>query len=87
MSPLNSLKELQDLIQEKYGIDPATLDPNASMRGTAGIDSLALVEFLFAIEDKYGISLPEEYSNLDTLAELAAVVDRLRAEQAQKQAA
>jgi acyl carrier protein len=87
MSPLNSLKELQDLIHEKYGIDPATLDPNASMRGTAGIDSLALVEFLFAIEDKYGISLPEEYSNLDTLAELAAVVDRLRAEQAQKQAA
>ena len=87
MSPLNSLKELQDLIQEKYGIDPATLDPNASMRGTAGIDSLALVEFLFAIEDKYGISLPEEYSNLDTLAELATVVDRLRAEQAQKQAA
>jgi len=87
MSPLNSLKELQDLIQEKYGIDPATLDPNASMRGTAGIDSLALVEFLFAIEDKYGISLPEEYSNLDTLTDLAAVVDRLRAEQAQKQAA
>lgn len=87
MSPLNSLQELQDLIHEKYGIDPATLDPNASMRGTAGIDSLALVEFLFAIEDKYGISLPEEYSNLDTLAELAAVVDRLRAEQAQKQAA
>ena len=57
------------------------------MRGTAGIDSLALVEFLFAIEDKYGISLPEEYSNLDTLAELATVVDRLCAEQAQKQAA
>jgi acyl carrier protein len=77
-SPMSSLKELQDLIHEKYGIDSATLDPHASIRGT-GIDSLALVEFLFAIEDRYQISLPDEYSNIDTLAELAEVVDRLRA--------
>jgi acyl carrier protein len=74
---MSSLKELQDLIQEKYGIDPATLDPNASMRG-AGIDSLALVEFLFEVEDRFGLSVPDQYSNIDTLAELAAVVDELR---------
>ncbi len=75
---MSSLKELQDLILEKYGIDPATLDPNASMRG-AGIDSLALVEFLFEVEDRFAISLPDEYSNIDTLADLARVVDELRA--------
>ena len=77
---MSSLKELQDLIQEKYGIDPATLDPNASMR-EAGIDSLALVEYLFAVEDRFGISVPEQESNIDTLAELARVVDELRAKQ------
>jgi len=75
---MSSLKELQDLIQQKYGIDPATLDPNASMRG-AGIDSLALVEFLFEVEDRFTVSLPDEYSNIDTLADLARVVDELRA--------
>lgn len=78
---MSSLKELQDLIQQKYGIDPATLDPNASIR-SAGLDSLALVEFLFEVEDKFGLSLPEEYSNIDTLAELAKVVDDVRAAQA-----
>lgn len=78
---MSSLKELQDLIQQKYGIDPATLDPNASIRG-AGLDSLALVEFLFEVEDKFALSLPEEYSNIDTLADLAKVVDDLRAAQA-----
>ena len=78
---MSSLKELQDLIHEKYGIDPATLDPQASMRN-AGIDSLALVEFLFEVEDRFGISVPDEYSNIDTLAELAAVVDSVRAKQA-----
>ena len=77
---MSSLKELQDLIQEKYGLDPATLDPNASMRNS-GIDSLALVEFLFAVEDKYGISVPDEHSGIDTLAELAVVVDKVRAAQ------
>ena len=78
MREMSSLKELQDLIQEKYGIDPATLDPDASMRG-AGIDSLALVEFLFEVEDRFTISVPDQYSNIDTLAELAAVVDQMRA--------
>jgi acyl carrier protein len=78
---MSSLKELQDLIQEKYGLDPSALDPHASMRGS-GIDSLALVEFLFDVEDKYGISLPDPDESLSSLADLAAVVDRLRAAQA-----
>ncbi len=78
---MSSLPELQALIQEKYGLDPSQLDPNASMT-QSGIDSLALVEFLFAVEDHYGIKLPEEDSSVDTLAALALVVDRIRAAQA-----
>jgi acyl carrier protein len=77
---MSSLKELQDLIQEKYGIEPSALDPRASIRG-AGLDSLALVEFLFAVEDRFGISLPDQQTELDTLADLAALVDGLRATQ------
>jgi len=75
---MSSLKELQDLIQEKYGLAPDALQPNASMRAS-GIDSLALVEFIFEIEDKFGIAIPDNNPNLDTLAELAELVDRLRA--------
>lgn len=80
---MSSLQGLQALIQEKYGLDPSQLDPNASMR-SSGVDSLGLVEFLFAVEDHYGISLPDDYSNIDTLADLAALVDqRLAARDAQ----
>ncbi len=75
---MSSLKELQDLIQQKYGLAPEALAPDASMRAS-GVDSLALVEFIFEVEDKYGISIPDTNSNLDTLAELAELVDRLRA--------
>lgn len=77
---MSSLKELQDLIHEKFGIDPATLDPNASMR-EKGLDSLALVEFIFAVEDRFGITISDEESDVDTLAELATRVDKVRAAQ------
>jgi acyl carrier protein len=83
---MSSLAELQALIQEKYGIDTAMLDPNASMRA-AGVDSLALVEFLFEVEDRLGLKLPEADPSMDTLAQLAELVDSARAAAAQKQAA
>ncbi|MDQ2778932.1 MAG: acyl carrier protein [Pseudomonadota bacterium] len=75
---MSSLAEIQELIHKKYGLDPATLDPNASLR-EHGVDSLTLVEVLFAVEDHYGISVPEKYSNVDTIGELAAAVDEIRA--------
>lgn len=76
---MSSLEELQQLIHKKYGIEPAALDPEASML-EHGIDSLALVEFLFDVEEKFKISL-EGRANVDTLAALARVVDELRAAQ------
>ena len=75
---MSSLAEIQDLVHRKYGIEPSALDPNASLR-EHGIDSLTLVEFLFEIEDHYGISVPIASSEVDTLAGLAAAVDELRA--------
>lgn len=73
---MSSLPALQELIHSKFGIDPATLEPSASMR-EKGFDSLALVEFVFAVEDQFGISVPDDNTSIDTLAEFAALVDRL----------
>lgn len=73
---MSALPALQQLIHDKFGMDPASFDPQASMR-EKGFDSLALVEFLFAVEDQFGISIPDEYSGIDTLAQLSDVVDQL----------
>ncbi|CAN7156539.1 phosphopantetheine-binding protein [Variovorax sp. LjRoot290] len=79
---MSSLKVLQDLIHEKYGIEAAALDPHASMRDK-GFDSLTLVEFVFAIEDHFSISITDDDANsVDTLAGLAAMVDKVRMAQA-----
>ena len=76
---MSSLPELQKLIQDKYGIDHATLDPNESMRDK-GLDSLTLVEFLFTVEEHFKIDMPDTDTSIDTLAGLAAVVDKVLAE-------
>jgi acyl carrier protein len=78
---MSSLPALQALIQDKYGLDATQLDPHAVML-ESGIDSLALVEFLFEVEDRFSISLPEDHSRIRSLADLAGVVDQLKAAQA-----
>jgi acyl carrier protein len=74
----STLKELQDLIQEKYGLDVNQVDAHASLRAS-GVDSLALVEFIFDVEDRMGVTVPDNNPNMDTLAELAEAIDRVRA--------
>jgi len=78
---VSSLGDLQNIIREKYNIEPAALDPHLSMR-EQGLDSLALAEFLFEVEDRLNLTLPDEHQQIDTLAGLAALIDRVRAEQA-----
>jgi acyl carrier protein len=74
----STLKELQDLMQEKYGLDASQVDPSTSLRAS-GVDSLALVEFIFDVEDRMGVTVPDDNPNMDTLAELADAIDRVRA--------
>jgi acyl carrier protein len=77
---MGSLTDLQNIIRDKYNIEPEALDPHAPMR-EQGLDSLAVAEFLFEVEDRLGLTLPDEHMQLDTLAGLAELIDQLRAKQ------
>ena len=79
---MSSLEQIQQLVQEKFGVDPAALQPNMSMR-ESGLDSLALVEILFAVEDHFKIDIPDPgQGGIDSLEKLAEVVDQLLAKKA-----
>jgi acyl carrier protein len=73
----SSMNELLGLIQKAYDIDPSTIDPNQPL-SEFGLDSLALAELMFNIEDHFGIDYPESRANVQTLAELVQVVDEVR---------
>lgn len=71
---LNTLAALQDLIKEKYGLASDVLDPDKPMT-ELGLDSLAIAEFLFEVEDHFAIRLTDDDPDVDTLRKLAVLVD------------
>lgn len=74
----STLNDLLELIQQKFDIDPATIDPDKPLEDY-GLDSLSKAELMFAIEDRFGIDYPEQYTAVATLSALADVVTQLRA--------
>ncbi len=74
----DTLEQLRELIKEKFDIDPNTIDPGASVLDS-GLDSLALTELMFTVEEKFGIELLENARDVKTLAGLASLIDQLRA--------
>ena len=77
---MTTLETLQALLAQQYKLDPGAIVPEATLE-TLGVDSLGLLELLFEIEDRFGIKVPTERPALQTIAEVAAYVDRLVAEQ------
>jgi len=73
----DTLTELMELIRKTFDIDPATIDPHKPLQDY-GLDSLSKAELLFAIEDRFQITYPEEYTTVATLSALVDVVARLR---------
>lgn len=53
-------KELKDLIVDKLEVKETDVVPNAAFRDDLGADSLIVVELVMAMEDKFGITIPDE---------------------------
>ena len=73
---MSSYPFLAEVLTEKYDIDAQAISHDATMT-ELGLDSLALIELLFDLEDKFGIEFPEERVTFTTLGEAAAVIDEL----------
>lgn len=72
---MDTLARIKELAAKQFGGEPAAIDENAPV-DQLGIDSLGFLEFLFELEDKFGISIPQEsVAQVKTLAELATAID------------
>lgn len=78
---MSTLEELKTLIQKSYGIDPVTLKADAPL-AEYGLDSLALAELLFSVEDHFDLELSDTPATVSTLAGLAALIDAMKAAKA-----
>jgi acyl carrier protein len=74
---MDTLKQLTQLIHEKFDIELSTLQPDLPL-SEYGLDSLSLAELLFTLEEDFDIQFPDRPENIDTLTGLAALIDALR---------
>ena len=71
---------LRQILAEKFEVAPELIDPTARV-DQLGIDSLAVIEVIFQVEDEFKISIQNDPGELQTLADLVSCVDRLAEEQ------
>lgn len=70
-----------DIVANQRRVDPSTLSLDMKLEDT-GIESIDLVEIIFAIEDEFDIDVPQDRDamKLETLQDVVDGVQRLIAE-------
>ena len=77
MNP-STFDAISTVLVGQFKVDAAAVGPQAAL-DQLGLDSLALMEFVFAVEDRFDVRIPED--RLDprqagvTLAQLALLID------------
>jgi acyl carrier protein len=67
---MDTLARIKDMAAREFSIDPNGLDPNAPL-DTLGVDSLSFIEFMFKIEEEFGVNVSDEdLKSIKTLADL-----------------
>lgn len=79
-----TLEFLREIIARDFEVDPQLLHGDARLEDFA-IDSLGLIEIMFAVEDQFNITVPPEPPDartpINTLNDLVRYLDRLVSEQ------
>jgi acyl carrier protein len=67
---MDTLARIRALAAKELAIDAGGLDPGAPL-DTLGIDSLGFLEFMFKVEEEFGVSVSDEkLKSIKTLADL-----------------
>ncbi len=73
-------QRIRELIAEQLGIDDLdTIEKNTSLMNDLDADSLDAVEIIMAIEDEFGVEIPdEEAENFKTIGDIVEYVETHR---------
>jgi acyl carrier protein len=56
----NIEQKVKEIIADRLGVDPEEVTPEASFVEDLGADSLDTVELVMALEEEFGIEIPDE---------------------------
>ena len=67
---MDTLSRIKDMAAREFSIEPASIDPAAPL-DSLGIDSLSFIEFMFKVEEEFGVNVSDEdLKAIKTLADL-----------------
>ena len=77
---MTTLERIQSMLAEKFELKPDQLQPESQLDGL-GLDSLAIIDFMFNVEDEFRIKMPDERVEIKTVQDIVTLVDALASKQ------
>lgn len=78
---MSVLEQLSTMLERDFGIAKTSLDPSATLE-SLDIDSLRLIEIVFAVEERFKVAMPQDQGEIrervKTLGDLAALIEELQ---------
>ena len=71
---MTTFQKTQRFLAQRFHLREAEITPERTLQ-SLGIDSLAALELLFAVEEEFGIRLPHDHQEFTTLGELVDVIE------------
>lgn len=72
--------ELADIVNDVTGIDQTQVQLDKSFMDDLDVDSLSMVEIIYACEEKFGVSIPDEDAkSLKTVGDAANYIEKAQA--------
>ena len=82
---MSVLERLKQLLERDFAVPATALEANATLE-SLDIDSLRLIEIVFAVEDEFGVTMPQDQGEIrgrvKTLGDLASLIESLAAKKA-----
>jgi acyl carrier protein len=68
---------LGEILEEVAGVAPADATPEKSFTDDLDVDSLSMVEIATAVEDKFGVAIPDdELANIKTVGDAMSYIEK-----------
>lgn len=77
---MDTMERINILFKDRLDVEEEMLRPDVTL-DSLGLDSLDKIEFLFTLEEEFRIRIDERSKKINTLQDVADLVDTISAEQ------